>query len=442
VSARRFRSARINRATGGASEGSRVPFAIRSLRPLIVVFVATRALGAFLAGHPDAYTGSLLSIIFDVNAYGSWAHQIVELGSAPYAQVPIEYPPGALPFILIPAIMFAIGGPYLLGFVALMVLVDGLGLLGLVLLARRWSSSLGPWLWVLGLPLLGPLSWVRLDIVPAVATIWAIVAAATSRWAATASLLSFGALTKVYPAFLLPAAWKIAYRRRAFLLGVVGILFLATLPLIRSVDDMLDSVAVYHLQRGIQAESLWANGLFIAHRLGGYPVKVVFEFGSDHVASSISPELQRVSTMLSVLALLPGILFASRRANRGDAKTLAAIMFTTVSLLLIAGRVLSPQYMLWLIALGAATACVPNTPIRGPVLLMLPTAAATQLVFPFLTTPLVSPDMSALVILALVLLTIRNALLLLIAGWSLAVLWKRWGFARDGSGSHVTGSAG
>jgi len=408
----------------GLSGRSQPLFAGRRLGLLIAAFIVTRTIGAFLAGSPRVYTGSLLSIIFDVQTYGSWAHQIVELGGSPYSGVPIEYPPGVLPFVLAPAVMFTVGGPYLLGFVALMVLIDALGLFGLVVLARRWGSGLGPWLWVLALPVLGPLSWVRLDMVPAVATIWAIVAATSSRWASMGALLAFGAMTKVYAAFLVPAAWVISRRRRAVVVGAVTVLILCVIPFVRSLDEMATSVAAYHLHRGIQAESLWANGLLIAHRVGGYPVRVVFQFSSDHVASGISPMLVQVSTVLSFAALLPGIVLASRRTNRGDVHALAAIMFATLSLLLVTTRVLSPQYLLWLIALGAAVVCLPRSPIRGPVLMLFPAAAATQLLFPFLATPLVSPDRSALSMLALGVLTIRNALLLLIAGWSLVALWR------------------
>ncbi len=401
------------------------PLSGRSLYLLVAVFVVTRTVGAFLAGHPGVYTRSIPPIIFDVNTYGDWAHQIVQLGHVPYAQVRIEYPPGALPFIIAPAVMFTLGHTYLLGFVALMVLIDSVGLLGLVVLARRWGSPLGPWVWVLALPLLGPLSWVRLDIVPAVATIWAIVAAATSRWAQAGSLLAFGALTKVYPAFLFPAAWRITSRARALLLGAALVLALLILPFARSLDQMVSSVASYHLSRGIQAESVWANGLLIAHRLGHYPAVAVFEFGSDDVASGLSQTLKQISTVLSIAALLPGIVIASRRSNRDNTQLLAAIMFATLSLLLVTGRVLSPQYLLWLIALGAAATCAVPGVIRGPVLLVLPTAVATQLLYPFLIYPLVSRSTSAQVELALVVLTVRNALIVLIAAWSLTAVWKR-----------------
>lgn len=181
----------------------RPPFASRTqLGSLVAVFLVSRFIGAFLAGSPQVYSGSLLPVTMDPQLYDEWAGQVLDVGQVPYADVRIEYPPGALPFILLPSVV-APSQPYLLGFVAEMFLVDAVGLFGLMILARRWGSRLGPWLWVLALPLLGPLSWARLDIVPAVATIWVIVAADTTRWAAVGGLIAFGALTKVYPVFLL-----------------------------------------------------------------------------------------------------------------------------------------------------------------------------------------------------------------------------------------------
>lgn len=120
-----------------------------------------------------------------------------------------------------------------------MILVDAAGLAGLVMLARRWNSPLGPWLWVLALPLLGPVAWTRLDIVPAVATIWVIVASTTSRWGVAGGLLTFGALTKVYPAFLLPAAWRVTSRPRALMLGGLAVLGLMILPFAKSLGSMI-----------------------------------------------------------------------------------------------------------------------------------------------------------------------------------------------------------
>jgi hypothetical protein len=391
---------------------------ISALVPLVVVFLVTRFALAFLAGEPELYSPSVGPATLDaLVGYRGWAHEIVTLGRMPYAEARIEYPPGALPFIVLPG-SIAAGQPYLLKFVALMVLVDAVGLAGLIVLARRWGSRRGPWLWLLGLPLLGPVAWTRLDMIPAVATIWVIVAAAASRWGTTGGLLAFGALTKVYPVFLFPAAWLLSPRRRALLLGSLVVLVVIVLPFVPSLDDMVRSVATFHLRRGIQAESLWANGLFVAREFG-YPITAVENFGATHVASSASPLLKQLSTLLSLAALIPGVVVASRVVNRGNIRVLVEVMFTTLALLLVTGRVLSPQYVLWLVGLGAAAACAAKTALRAPILLLLAAATLTQVLYPFLIAQLVWGHVSALVV-----LTARNVVLVVIALWSAVALLR------------------
>jgi hypothetical protein len=137
--------------------------------------------------------------------------QVVASGGMPYSEVPIEYPPGVLPFVLVPAwLQHHLRIPFPPSFILLMIAVDGLGLTGLRRLGRRWGSDLGAWLWVVALPLLGPIVLLRLDLVPAVATIWCLERAAAGRWTAAGAFLGFGCLAKLYPLFLLPAAIVIA----------------------------------------------------------------------------------------------------------------------------------------------------------------------------------------------------------------------------------------
>lgn len=108
---------------------------------MVIVFVLTRVAMAFLAGNPPIYTGSGLPITSDAYLYRDWGVQIVSLSRVPYLEIPIEYPPGLLPFILLPAwLPDAMHLPFLPSFVFLMVVVDGLGLIGLWRLGNTWGS--------------------------------------------------------------------------------------------------------------------------------------------------------------------------------------------------------------------------------------------------------------------------------------------------------------
>jgi hypothetical protein len=136
---------------------------------LIVAFLITRLLTAFLAGNPTVVHADRITDYSRRVPYRQWGIQIIASGSMPYSEVSIEYPPGVLPFVMLPAwLLDRLSVPFLFSFVVLMTMVDGLGLIGLRRLGRRWSSWLGSWLWVVAPPLLGPIVVLRLDLVPAV----------------------------------------------------------------------------------------------------------------------------------------------------------------------------------------------------------------------------------------------------------------------------------
>jgi hypothetical protein len=321
----------------------------RHLAALLGVFLITRVAMAFFAGIPSLYTGTGPPITADVYLYRQWGLEIVTSGRMPYSQVPIEYPPGLLPFIILPAwLLHHLSLPFLPSFVLLMGMVDAVGLIGLWRLARRWGSPIGAWVWVVGLPLLGPVALLRLDVVPAVATIWCLERAAAGKWTAAGAFLGFGALAKLYPAFLLPAAIIIAPQRRRLAGGAVAVVLLGIAPLVLTAPGMATSVVAYHAERGIQIESLWGNALLLAGWLD-YDVTVRHRFGSDEIIAGVVPTLETLSKVISfgVVGFVAWVAWRSRW--KGNPVYLASTAFTTLAVLLITGHVChrSTSYGLW-----------------------------------------------------------------------------------------------
>jgi hypothetical protein len=67
------------------------------------------------------YTQTGLPITPDVYLYRQWGIQIIASGSMPYSEVSIEYPPGVLPFVMLPAwLLDRLSVPFLFSFVVLM----------------------------------------------------------------------------------------------------------------------------------------------------------------------------------------------------------------------------------------------------------------------------------------------------------------------------------
>jgi hypothetical protein len=397
----------------------------RRLLALVGAFLLTRSVMVVLAANPPLYPPAVVS---DVLLYRQWGSQVVASSGMPYSEVPIEYPPGVLPFVLVPAwLQHHLRIPFPPSFILLMIAVDGLGLTGLRRLGRRWGSDLGAWLWVVALPLLGPIALLRLDLVPAVATIWCLERAAAGRWTAAGAFLGFGCLAKLYPVFLLPAAIVIAPQRRRLVRGALVVGVLGVVPLAGSIRAMAAHVAGYHADRGVQVESLWGNLLLLADRLG-YDAMVQERFGSYEITAGIAGTVKTLSTGLS-LAVIGLVVWVARRSRlRGDARYLAATFFATLALLLVTGRVLSPQYLVWLVALAAAAAV--HIADRRTMALLLATILLTHVEFPFRFFDLPSGEPVSLAV-----LTARNVCLITLAFYAVQA-WLAASGTQSTGGSH------
>jgi hypothetical protein len=90
--------------------------------------------------------------------------------------------------------------------------------------------------------------------------------------------------------------------------------------------------------------------------------------------------------------------------------------------------VFSPQFILWMLAPGAAALCSTGTSLRMPVLLLVPIAALTQWLYPFEYGHLLAVDARGLLLLAL-----RDLLVLASASLAFVLLWKN-----RNSGSRAT----
>jgi len=345
---------------------------------LIAAFAVTRIANVWLAFTPPHLGGAY----GDLLKYETWATAVVDDNRGAYGEVAIEYPPGVLPFIAA-ARLLPFGSAYAHQFIWLMALLDVGCFAGVMGLARRWGSPLGAWTWIAGGLLLGPIIYLRLDLIPATATIVAIQRASVARWGQAGGWLGFGALAKVYPGFLILLALPVAPMWRRFLLGVGVSAAVLLLPVVAmgSGDELVRDVIGYHTARGIQVESTWGFLLLGASKFG-YSMYPNFQFGANEVVSGISPLLKTFGSLLSLSSLAAGVWIVRRHVARGETPFLAAAMFGTLALLMFFGTVFSPQFAIWLVALGAAALAHPLTPrLRVAVLTVVLIAPLTQIVF-------------------------------------------------------------
>lgn len=379
-----------------------------------VLFVLTRVPLAWVALNPPLYEQDGINPVSDVDLYQSWATALIDEGQAVYSQTQIEYPPGSLPFILIPGIVQ--GDRYLTSFVVMTFLIDVAAVFGLYQIAKRWGSWWGIALWVIAIPALGPTVYMRLDLIPAVATIWAFERASANDWLGSGGWFGVGAIAKLYPLLFLPAGAILAAERRRFIAASVIVFCAPILPLLPSLEGVITSVLGYHMDRGIQIESLWGGILFLAQKSGS-ELTLGYAFKALHFAGPLADTLEKVATFASFAALALGTFIATRARDRDRPKAFAEVHFVILALSLAAGSVFSPQFVIWLIAGAGVVGCMTDSKLRGLVIVVIPIAVLTQAIFPFFYVELLGSET-----LPLTMLWIRNSLVAILGLAAAAIL--------------------
>ncbi len=160
-----------------------------------------------------------------------------------------------------------------------------------------------------------------------------------------------------------------------------GIVTLAVVPFLNVLPGLYQSVIGYHTDRGVQAESVWGAGLLAARWFWAYPVTIVASHRAWDAVAPSSDLLKTISNGLSIGVVGLAVAFAWR-LHIGDLRRVSLLAFGTMSLLVGVGRVYSPQYLMWLIAVGAlAMAMAPRR--AGPAVAVLAvTTVLAHLEFP------------------------------------------------------------
>jgi hypothetical protein len=379
---------------------------------LVGLWLVTRAVLLVVSLNPRLYSAALFG---DVRFYGAKVERMFQ-GELPYRDVATEYPPGSVPFTILPALVTGTGAGYRLAFACEMLAVDAVGLWAATRLGRLVDPGRRriPLAYVLAMVAVGPLLVLRFDLVPAVCVLLAAAMAARGRFGWAAAALGYGTAAKIFPGVLAPLlvlgmvpalGWRRSLVRTVppFLAGF-GLTVAPALVL--SARGTADSV-LYHVQRGVQIESLWANLIGVAH-LFGLPAHTVYGFGAYDLDSSVSGLAKALSGVATLATLAAAAWLVWRRARAsgglGPADWAGAFTLGTFAFVL-PTRVLSPQYLVWLCAPMAGLALVLAG--RRALWTLVAAALVSQVVFPFRYTQL-----RRLYPFDVGLLTLRNLLLL------------------------------
>jgi hypothetical protein len=424
-----------------------VPSDTRALATRLLVIIPPAILLLVALATP---TAALFPDQSDVDLYRSDAQQVGS-GLVPYRDFALEYPPGALVPMVVP---YVAGGGGDLGLDSYQVLfADWEACLLLVLalvLARVGPTIPGGGRAVLRLiPVtIGAalaLTW-RYDLFPAMLTAVALWAALERRPGPVGIAIGVGVLAKLYPVVLLPALavpWLIPLDVRRLIrlaAAFVATVALGLLPFVALAGDDAFAFLNYQVGRGLQIESIGGSFVLLVGLLTGSGSALSYGFGAIQVEGDLARAWLALLPAVTVAAFGIVAVFGWRRLRRerglspvdvgpaapgtpGSAgggvrpETLVTLAFASLMLLLVTSKVYSIQYVVWIVPFVALQR-------GGRFWLGLAITALTMPIHPILYTDLVAQQALPILVLSL-----RNALVLVLTAWLLIDV-ARGGMAR------------
>jgi hypothetical protein len=300
----------------------------------------------------------------DVPLFQQYADRIFG-ANLPYRDFTFLYPPGALPAFVIPAWLAGTAvsaDRYRVAFQALMVVCGAvMAILSVVTLSRltdrRRDVLIGGALLVAAPAVLGWTVILRYDLWPAALTAATMLCVVLARYRIGAVFLGLAILAKVYPIVLLPLlaayAWRNAGRREAVLfVGITaGVMALVFAPFLWYDGPSFIGTLAKAFDRSLQVESLGAAVLYVLHAVAGQHITVQFGGGSHNLVGRLPDLAIDIQTYALVVLLL--VLWVRFARGSADARTLILAAAGAVTIYVGLGRVLSDQYVIWLIPLVA-----------------------------------------------------------------------------------------
>ncbi|HEX4929260.1 MAG TPA: hypothetical protein VFV62_01025 [Gaiellaceae bacterium] len=339
----------------------------------IALFVA-----ACFAPWVGLYTGDAPA---DVKLFQTFGERMLG-GEIPYRDFFVEYPPGALPAFVLPALGHADDFVVLFkslqigfGAAAIALVALTLALLG----ATQRRLYLATTFAALAPLALGPTVLNRYDLWPAALLAAALAALVAGRTALGLGVLGFAVIAKGYAIAAVPPVLLYVWARggrnelRRGTIAFVATALVVALPFLVTGPGGLRHAFSIQTSRGLHIESLGGSILAAADRLGLYGADVVSGFAFE-LHGSLADAVAVLATLLQLAAVVAVWILYRRGPATGHRLVVSAA--AAVAAFAAFGKVLSPQFLIWLI---------PLVPLAGGLVapgLLLAALALTQAFFP------------------------------------------------------------
>ncbi|EFC82408.1 hypothetical protein FrEUN1fDRAFT_4493 [Parafrankia sp. EUN1f] len=361
-------------------------------RSLLVRWALSRAVLLVLALAGQVF-GAQQSVLGDVDLYRDWGHTLVAQGEVP-GDEKWQYPPGAAVVLALPAVpRELLGIPYEVSFYLLILGLDAVVTWALARRSRRAAN----W-WLLGTLALGPVTVARFDLVPAAGALAAVLALGRGgsgsssspgpgpgsgsdrdrdRFGRFGGWVAFGAAVKVWPGLLL-----VALGRRHAAPARCGWITAGAAAVVAGLSAVLLTAGWWHgalgfldaqRARGLQVEAVPATPFVVAAMFGAGSGPT-YSYGSLQFDSPAARGVASACSLVEMALIGVAVVWwwGRRPREQGEQPAAATAAGTAgralaaVLIIMVTSRVLSPQYLVWLLALAAAQlACTGPVP-DGP----------------------------------------------------------------------------
>ncbi|MBO9613899.1 MAG: DUF2029 domain-containing protein [Dyadobacter sp.] len=350
--------------------------------------------------------------IQDLSLYQGIASKTME-GQVPFRDFRIEYPIFALIPILIPGLLSQLAGGSFESFACWFVFQNlVLGLVMAWIISRSDASGKAFPRFLIATLFAFPIFLFRFDPFPALLTLLAIVNVSHKPFAAGMALM-VSVAAKLYSIVLFPVfglyyVFNSDGKKLLWLIAGAGCICAAILSCIAWLGmDAATDFMHYHLLRGIQIESLAGGILLILEQTGLIELDVTHSFGAMHLVTPLSDLVLKCINIAMPVCFISMAVFLLRAFYKSFSlpggitfRQLNAAAAAQILLFILLNKVLSPQYLIWLLPL------IPFCRFKASVIFTV-ALMFTVLIFPGHYYGLISKQLPMVVI-----LNIRNGLLI------------------------------
>jgi hypothetical protein len=296
-------------------------------------------------------------LVSDIPLYNFYADLFLD-GVLPYREIGFEYPPLAAPLIALPGLVSLDPETYRYAFAVLVfVLAAGAmfatGRLAALGGGREWVALL---VVALAPVATGAMIRTHFDLAPVVCLVVGLVAIGTGRSKTGFALFGIGGAIKLFPLVAVPiaVAWLLGQGRRGeaatgLVVAAVVVALTVGAGIGLSADGAANAVE-YHVDRPVQIESLPATVLNAVEEAGGRAPVPKHSHRSDGLTH---PAADAITAGFLVLLAIAVMTLTVAAARLEDVRGLGLVALTGAAAVATFGKLLSPQFMLWLVPLAA-----------------------------------------------------------------------------------------